>query len=56
MMYSGFCTKQNKNYQVEFTQLSASSLEDKNYQTGVGEIESIKFKGSEMPVEFCETE
>ena len=25
-------------------------------QTGVGEIESIKFKGSEMPVEFCETE
>lgn len=38
MMYSGFCTKQNKNYQVEFTKLSASSLEDKNYQTIKGRL------------------
>ena len=28
MVYSGFCDKQNKNYSVEFRQISVSSLED----------------------------
>lgn len=28
MVYTGFCDKQNKNYSVEFRQISVSSLED----------------------------
>lgn len=28
MIYTGFCDKQNKNYSVEFRQISVSSLED----------------------------
>ena len=30
MVYSGFCVKQNKDYFVEFTQISVSFLEDKS--------------------------
>lgn len=28
MVYTGLCDKQNKNYSVEFRQISVSSLED----------------------------
>lgn len=28
MVYRGFCDKQNKDYSVEFRQISSSSLED----------------------------
>ena len=38
MIYSGFCTKQNKDYCVDFTEISVSSLEDNDSRTIHGRL------------------
>ena len=38
MHYSGFCIKQNKNYTVNFEQISRSALEDLNKSTILGRL------------------
>ena len=44
MVYSGFCVKQNKDYFVEFTQISVSSLEDKSPKSINGRLK-CKYAG-----------
>lgn len=44
MIYSGFCTKQNKDYCVDFTEISVSSLEDNDSRTIHGRL-SCKYAG-----------
>lgn len=41
MVYRGFCDKQNKNYSVELTHISASAMEDKNPNFIAGRLDCV---------------
>ncbi len=41
MIYSGFCEKQGKYYSINFTQINASSLEDKSPEFINGRLDCI---------------
>lgn len=44
MVFTGFCNKQNKNYSVEFRQISVGSLEDLSHKFENGRLD-CKYAG-----------